>query len=167
MCGGSTGIRQIYFLLIVKPRLQAAIWDSPSGLENTPEVAFSFSAPVLGVGCFCRREVHNLWFSLHSMSGSGSNRFRTGLFIFSLLQGQEFSPLHGSMFSLYSFMTKSDYLGQCWEMPPNTEISITARDFQRVLLSRFSYVTFLFESWIWIMLCSKTPWHSCRHSVFW
>lgn len=76
-------------------------------------------------------------------------------------------PLHGSMFSLYSFMTKSDYLGQCWEMPPNTEISITARDFQRVLLSRFSYVTFLFESWIWIMLCSKTPWRTCRHSVFW
>lgn len=69
------GIRQIYFLLIVKPRLQAAISEGPSGLENSPEVTFFFSAPILGVGCFCRRKVHNLLSSLRSMSGSGSNRF--------------------------------------------------------------------------------------------
>lgn len=92
MCGGSTGIRQIYFLLIVKPRLQAAVSEVPSGSENTPEVTFSFSTPVLGVGFFWRREVHNLLLSLHSMSAFGSSRFSTGLFIFSLLQGEGSAP---------------------------------------------------------------------------
>lgn len=61
-------------------------------------------------------------------------------------RGRVQPPLHGFMFALYSFMTKSDRLGQCWEMPPNTEISITARGFQWVLLFRFSYVTFLWKA---------------------
>lgn len=61
-------------------------------------------------------------------------------------RGRVQPPLHGFMFSFYAFMTKTDHLGQCWEMPSSTEISINARGFQWVLLFRFSYVTFLWKA---------------------
>lgn len=39
-------------------------------------------------------------------------------------RGKGSAPTSWFFLHLYSFMTKTDHLGQCWEMPPNTKISI-------------------------------------------
>lgn len=167
MCGGSTGIRQIYFLLLVKPLLQAAIWKVPSGLGSTPEVTFSFSAPILGVGFFWRRKVHNLLPSLHSMSAFGSSTFSSGLLIFSLLQGEGSAP---TPWFYVQFLRFYDQNWSSWPVLGGAFQYWNLHKCKRFPVS-FAFQVFIcdisLESWIGMMLSSKTPCSSCKSSVFW
>lgn len=80
MCGRSTGIRQTYFLLIVKACLKAAIWEVPAGLEDALEVTSSFSAPFLEVFW---GKVYNLLLSPNSTSGCESKKIQGWTIYFS------------------------------------------------------------------------------------